>query len=118
MQANVTRPRTRLAPFEVALCPHLKTAKSVEIARRLLTGGTGPAPVSTLREAEAFAEARVKDILYAVRIAPQKLPRVLALRTGGCDLAVILGPGLLQAARRPRHSTRAGHPALPEADFV
>ena len=37
-----------------------------------------------------FFEAGVDDILYAVGIAPAKLPRVLALRARGCDLAVIL----------------------------
>jgi len=36
--------------------------------------------VSTLKEAEAFFAAGVSDILYAVSIAPSKLPRALALR--------------------------------------
>jgi D-serine deaminase-like pyridoxal phosphate-dependent protein len=64
--------------------------KSVEAARRLLTGGSGPATVSTLKEAEVFSAAGVRDILYAVGIAPQKLSRVLALRATGCDLSVVL----------------------------
>ena len=50
------------------------------MARRLLTGGHGPATVSTFPEAEVFAAAGVQDILYAVGIAPQKLDRVIALR--------------------------------------
>ena len=90
MLRNVARLRGRLGPLGVALRPHLKTVKSVEAARRLLTGGSGPATVSTLKEAEVFSAAGVRDILYAVGIAPQKLSRVLALRAAGCDLSVVL----------------------------
>jgi D-serine deaminase-like pyridoxal phosphate-dependent protein len=90
MLRNVARLRGRLGPLGVALRPHLKTVKSVKAARLLLTGGSGPATVSTLKEAEVFSAAGVRDILYAVGIAPQKLSRVLALRATGCDLSVVL----------------------------
>ncbi len=50
----------------------------------------GPATVSTLREAEQFAAAGVRDVLYAVGIGPDKLPRVLVLRKAGVDLSIIL----------------------------
>ena len=90
MRANIRRLADRLAPFDVVPRPHLKTAKSVDVARQLLAGGNGPATVSTLREAEYFAAAGVRDILYAVGIAPGKLGRVKALRDGGCDLAIVL----------------------------
>lgn len=90
MLRNVNRLRSRLDPTGVSLRPHLKTAKSVDVARRVLSGGAGPATVSTLKEAEVFAGAGIRDILYAVGISPQKLPRVLALRAAGCDLAVVL----------------------------
>jgi D-serine deaminase-like pyridoxal phosphate-dependent protein len=97
--------------------PHLKTAKSVEVARRVLTGGTGSATVSTLKEAEVFAAAGVRDILYAVGIAPQKLPRVLAIRAGGCDLSVMVDSPE-QAEAVAAASRRAGDaiPALIEID--
>ena len=71
MLRNIARLRTHLDTLGVALRPHLKTAKSVDVARRVLTGGSGPATVSTLKEAEVFAAAGVRDILYAVSIAPQ-----------------------------------------------
>jgi D-serine deaminase-like pyridoxal phosphate-dependent protein len=90
MQRNIARLRQRLAPFGVVLRPHIKTAKSIDVARQLLTSGHGPATVSTLREAEALFEAGVTDILYAVGIAPHRLERVQALRARGCDLAIIL----------------------------
>lgn len=90
MTANIDRMTSRIAGLGVGFRPHLKTAKSVEIARRMLPDMAGPATVSTLREAEVFAAAGVRDILYAVGITPAKLGRVQALRARGCDLAVIL----------------------------
>ncbi len=90
MRRNIKRLADRMESLGVRLRPHLKTAKSVEIARLMLENGTGPATVSTLAEAEAFADAGVSDIIYAVGIAPQKLDRVAAIRSRGCDLAVIL----------------------------
>ncbi|MCZ8083956.1 MAG: DSD1 family PLP-dependent enzyme [Rhodobacteraceae bacterium] len=90
MMRNIERLAARADGLGVTLRPHLKTAKSVEAARRLTGGMPGPITVSTLAEAEAFHAAGYTDILYAVGIAPQKLPRVQALRAKGCDLTVIL----------------------------
>lgn len=117
MMSNIHRLRSRATALGVTLRPHLKTSKSVEVARRLLTGGDGPATVSTLAEAEVFAAAGVRDILYAVGIAPQKLDRVLALRRSGCDLAVILD-SVEQACAVTAAAKAAAHriPALIEID--
>lgn len=90
LEVNVTRLRMRAKALDVQLRPHLKTGKSVDVARRVLDDGIGPATVSTLSEAELFAKAGVGDILYAVGIAPQKLDRVLAIRESGCDLSILL----------------------------
>ncbi|NPC57692.1 alanine racemase [Caenimonas soli] len=90
MERNIARLRTRLDGLGVALRPHLKTAKSVDVARRVMTSPAGPATVSTLREAEQFVTAGVRDIIYAVGIVPAKLPQVLALRAKGADVAVVL----------------------------
>jgi D-serine deaminase-like pyridoxal phosphate-dependent protein len=89
MLRNVARLDARLARLGVRSRPHLKTVKSVEAARPLLANAVG-GTVSTLREAEVFAAAGVRDIVYAVGIAPAKLDRVLALRAAGCNLTVIL----------------------------
>ena len=117
MLNNIARLRRRLAPFAVTLRPHLKTAKSIEVARAVMDGPGGPACVSTLREAEVFADAGVTDILYAVGIAPQKLARVSALRQRGVDLCVILdsldqAKAIAEAARAPGDRI----PALIEID--
>ena len=115
MQRNIDRLKARLAPHNVILRPHIKTPKSVEIARRVLAGGNGPATVSTLKEAEELFAAGVTDILYAVGIAPGRLDRVRALRARGCDLAVILD-SLEQAESVVAASREAPIPALIEID--
>lgn len=117
MRRNVERLRARLAPLGVAIRPHLKTVKSVEAARLILEGGTGPATASTLKEAEVFAEAGVRDIIYAVGISPAKLKRVLAIRATDCDLAVVLD-SLAQAEAVAAASRASGTriPALIEID--
>ncbi len=111
MLRNVERLRAHLDALGVPLRPHLKTPKSVEIARRMLTGGIGPATVSTLKEAEEFAAAGVRDILYAVGIAPQKLPRVLAIRAAGCDLSVMVDSP--EQARAVAGAARRAGDAIP-----
>jgi D-serine deaminase-like pyridoxal phosphate-dependent protein len=111
MLRNVDRLRRHLDTLGVTIRPHLKTVKSVEVARRVLSGGNGPATVSTLKEAEVFATAGVRDILYAVGIAPQKLPRVLALRATGCDLTVVLDS--FEQAQAVAEASRAAGDAIP-----
>ncbi|NKM27761.1 DSD1 family PLP-dependent enzyme [Rhizobium laguerreae] len=90
MDRNIKRLRNRLDDLGVSLRPHLKTAKSIDVARRLMSAPEGPATVSTLKEAEQFAAAGVRDMIYAVGIAPSKLARVTDLRAKGVDLVVVL----------------------------
>lgn len=108
---NVQRLAERASQLNVTLRPHLKTAKSIEVARRLTGDGPGPITVSTLAEAEVFHEAGFTDILYAVGIAPAKLARVRDVRARGCDLSVIL-----DSAAQARAVVAAGVPALIEID--
>jgi D-serine deaminase-like pyridoxal phosphate-dependent protein len=117
MLRNIDRLRARMDALGVPLRPHLKTPKSVDVAKRLLTEGNGPATVSTLREAEVFAAAGVRDLLYAVGVTPDKLDRVLALRATGCDLTVVLDSNA-QAEAVAEASRRTGDaiPALIEID--
>ena len=117
MERNIARLRARLAPLGVTLRPHLKTAKSVEVARRVMGSAAGPATVSTLQEAGRFAAAGVRDIIYAVGIAPAKLPRVIELRATGVDLAVLLDT--VEQAEAVAAASRASGtriPALIEID--
>ncbi|MCR8725736.1 alanine racemase [Frigidibacter sp. ROC022] len=117
MKANVAALRARLDGLGVPLRPHLKTVKCIEAARHILAAPEGPATVSTLQEAEAFAGAGLRDMIYTVGIAPGKLDRVIALRRAGVDIAVILD-SLAQAQAVAGASRRAGLeiPALIEID--
>lgn len=117
MDRNIARLRAKLDGLGVTLRPHLKTAKSVEIARRMMSSPQGPATVSTLREAELFAEAGITDVIYAVGVTPSKLAKVIELRRGGCDLAVLLDT-VEQAQAVASASREAGIiiPALIEID--
>ena len=117
MTRNIDRLKLRLDRLGATLRPHLKTCKSVEIARRLMPSSQGPATVSTLKEAEEFAAAGVRDIMYAVGIAPAKLDRVLALRRRGVDLSIIID-SREQAAAVVASSRAAGDriPTLIEID--
>lgn len=90
MQRNIDRMKAKAHALGVTLRPHLKTSKCWEVARRQMLTPLGPATVSTLKEAEEFAAHGVKDMIYAVGIAPQKLPRVHALLRQGVDLKIIL----------------------------
>lgn len=109
MERNVARLRDRLDPFGVTLRPHLKTAKSIAVARAVMSSPQGPATVSTLREAEFFAGAGVTDLIYAVGIAPSKLDRIVALRRGGCDLSIVVD-SVEQAEAVAAASREAGMP--------
>ena len=60
MDRNVARMRARAEALGVTLRPHLKTVKSVPAAQRILGDMAAPATVSTLQEAEAFADAYTK----------------------------------------------------------
>lgn len=88
--ANVERLKRHLKPLGVRLRPHLKTAKSIDVARLATDGSSGPISVSTLKEAEYFLSHGVSDLLYAVGIAPNKLEHVFDLRRRGANLAIIV----------------------------
>jgi D-serine deaminase-like pyridoxal phosphate-dependent protein len=90
LERNAARMRARVAELGVALRPHVKTSKSIDVLRVLSGGGEVPITVSTLAEARYFFERGCRDILYAVGIAPVKLPEVAELLGRGCTLRVIL----------------------------
>ena len=90
LDENIRRMRERLSGRGPVLRPHAKTAKCIEVVSRALDDPSGPVAVSTLKEAEYLFEHGIKDILYAVGIAPVKLPRVARLREVGADVAIVL----------------------------
>jgi len=89
LRRNLKRMSDRLREAGVALRPHLKTAKSVQIGRMAVEGHDGRITVSTLAEARYFADGGFKDILYGVGIVPSKLTAVTELRRRGVNLRVV-----------------------------
>lgn len=87
---NIERLYSRVDALGSEVRPHLKTLRSIEAARFLLKQSDSPATVSTLAEAEAFAAAGYTNLLYAVGIAPHKLPRAAALMAKGVNLHILL----------------------------
>ncbi|CAJ1333100.1 unnamed protein product [Effrenium voratum] len=76
---NAERMLSRAKDLGCKLRPHMKTHKTAEGAV-LATGGTKRCiAVSTLAEAEFYADHGFDDICYAVPITKEKLPRAFAL---------------------------------------
>ncbi|WP_047470691.1 alanine racemase, partial [Delftia sp. ZNC0008] len=90
MQRNIHRMQQRMDAQGVRLRPHVKTSKSVPVAAAQRAAGASGITVSTLKEAEQFFAAGTTDILYAVSMAPHRLPQALQLRRRGCDLKLIV----------------------------
>ena len=89
MQANIMRMQRRMNDLGVRFRPHVKTSKCLNVAQAQIAAGAQGITVSTLKEAEQFFEAGVKDVLYAVGMVSSKLSRALALCRSGCDLKLI-----------------------------
>lgn len=89
LERNLEAMRVVARRHGVVLRPHLKTAKSADVARLALGGEAGPITVSTLAEAEYFARHGFRDITLAAGITPQKLGRAAALVESGVMLNII-----------------------------
>ncbi|PTB88634.1 alanine racemase, partial [Pseudidiomarina aestuarii] len=90
MLRNIDRLQARMDALGVTLRPHVKTAKSAPIAELMCKQPLGPITVSTIKEAEYFADCGYRDILYAVGISPDKLEPLAALMQQGVKVTVLL----------------------------
>lgn len=108
---NIETMHARAAQLRVPLRPHLKTAKSIDVARLVLDARTSGITVSTLREAEYFADHGLHDQFYAVPLAPDKLPRIAALLKRGVRL--LCATHDLAAAQAIEAAARAQQVVLP-----
>lgn len=88
--ANINRAKTAITENDGVLRPHLKTVKSIDAAKYLSNNGESPVTVSTLHEAEVFANNGYKNMIYAVGIAPKKLNRVHNIQQKGTDISILL----------------------------
>ena len=108
LQRNIARMAAAVGRHTVALRPHMKTAKSIDVARLALAGQHGGITVSTLAEAEYFSAHGIADILYAVGITPEKLDQVAKLNAAGAQVMVITDD-------REAAAAIARHPISPRA---
>jgi len=90
LQRNLARVAATVAARGVRLRPHLKTAKSIDVARLAAPDPATPVAVSTLLEAEYFFAHGYRDVFYAVGLGPGKLPRVAKLLRAGARLLTCL----------------------------
>jgi len=111
LERNAARMGDKVRSLGVKLRPHVKTAKSIDVLNVLSAGEDIPITVSTLAEARYFFGCGVTDILYAVGIAPVKLPEVAELIRAGCTLKVILDT--LETAQAVREFVDAEDIAIP-----
>ena len=79
LEANCARMLERCRRLGVGLRPHMKTMKSIDVARLAIDPSHGGITVSTLHEAEYFAAHGIADILLAVCITPDKFERAAAI---------------------------------------
>ena len=89
LRRNIGRMKAACARTGVKLRPHLKTAKSIQVARLFAEPDSPGIAVSTLLEAEYFAENGVRNIQYAVDITPDKLPRVAEIQRKGAHVTLV-----------------------------
>lgn len=73
LDANLERMAARARALGVALRPHAKTHKSVEVARRQLALGARGLTVSTLEEARALADSGCDDLTWAFPVIPGRI---------------------------------------------
>jgi D-serine deaminase-like pyridoxal phosphate-dependent protein len=88
---NIQRLAERAKALGVVLRPHLKTAKSIDVANIAFPDGPGPITVSTLAEADYFAGHGYRDITYAVGLSPASARRAMELcRRTGAEVKLLL----------------------------
>lgn len=98
IQANAARMTRRATEHGVGLRPHLKTAKSADVAWIALGDHPAKLTVATLNEARYFLAAGFADLLYAVCITPNKFSECARLVQQGAHLTLIIADTSVAAA--------------------
>ncbi len=97
LERNVQAMAERARAAGVALRPHLKSHKTLEIARRQAAAGAAGVTVAKLDEAEAYLDVGFTDLFVANEVAgPAKWARAAALQKRG---TVALGVDSVEGAR-------------------
>jgi D-serine deaminase-like pyridoxal phosphate-dependent protein len=79
LESNIATMAARARRLGVDVRPHVKTHKCLEIGRLQLAAGAAGITVSTIDEAQAFADGGFDDITWAFPIIPSRVPQAAAL---------------------------------------
>jgi len=111
LEANLTAMADHTRQLGVALRPHAKTHKSVEVARRQLAHGAVGLTVATVSEAEIFANAGFHDLFIAYPVWAEG-PRGSRLRALADRVRLRVGVDSIEGARMLAQAAESGeHPA-------
>jgi len=106
LERNLHRMSERAAALGVAMRPHIKTHKSLEVAALQRTLGIRGITVSTLYEARVFADAGYEDVTWAFPVILTRLAEVQELADRVTLRLVVDSPeavDALEALGRPLH---------------
>ena len=91
LERNIHRLADQARKLGVVLRPHMKTAKSIDVARQVFPIEPGPITVSTIAEAEYFASHGFRDMTYAVGMSTASAIRAMEVcRRTGVDVKLLL----------------------------
>lgn len=111
LEANLAAMADHARQLGVALRPHAKTHKSIELARRQLAHGAVGLTVATVGEAEIFAEAGLDDLFIAYPVWAAG-PRAMRLRELAGRVRLRVGVDSIEGARMLADVVTSGeHPA-------
>src|SRR3954471_9958442 len=103
VKRNAETMSRRVKQFGADLRPHIKTHKSIEVARIQTAGHSGAVTVSTLAEARAFTANGFTKITYAIPVEPGKFDEAIEI-SRDCELSLITDdvdvPGQLNDAAK------------------
>ena len=118
LQRNVDMMAARARDLGVTLRPHLKTPKSLKVAECAVPDKSAPITVSTLREADYFAQGGYTDILCAAATTPNKLAHAdkIQRETGARVLLVSDSVDLIKAADKRADELKTNFEFLIEVD--
>jgi D-serine deaminase-like pyridoxal phosphate-dependent protein len=90
VERNLAQMAARAKRLGVALRPHIKTHKCLELGRSQVAHGAKGITVSTLFEAESFARGGFTDLTWAFPLDRTHLPHVQRINRAGVTLRVVL----------------------------
>jgi D-serine deaminase-like pyridoxal phosphate-dependent protein len=117
VEANIARMAAFALRTGIALRPHVKTHKSLAMARRQLAAGAAGLAVATTSEALVMSRSGVEDLLLAYpTIGKRKLERIAPLVKAGGLTLVSDSPEATEGYHRLAEHLRCTIPVLVEVD--